>query len=317
MLISKKGGDPLSTSSTFGIIKTMRKRLLWLVPPSLFLCPPPPLKFRLTRWASESEDEAWRDHDLLKTLDSALISSSESLAETVNKEGVALVDCVLEETERLRDFILENEAFETSAVLGELDDDEKVARFDLRLPYEPIVKESLENILKGPLGRAFADLATEEAELYELAALVSLPGSPPQPLHSDTLWDDQASLFTAFVALQDIPNITYGPTRFLLRTHHDSDFSDLLDDASSWTERRTLLKRADPKVALLKKGEAALYDGRLLHCGTPNTSLDMKRVLFYVTFRHPEGDIDLGNDEAHSICSMLQAKGLRLKDFLL
>jgi len=48
-------------------------------------------------------------------------------------------------------------------------------------------------------------------------------------------------------------------------------------------------------VGLLRAGEAALYDGRLLHCGGANRS-DQLRVLFYVTFRAAEGGGALGDE---------------------
>ena len=49
-------------------------------------------------------------------------------------------------------------------------------------------------------------------------------------------------------------------------------------------------------VALLKAGEAALYDGRLLHCGGANRS-DELRILFYLTFRAATDD-GVGGAEA-------------------
>ena len=52
--------------------------------------------------------------------------------------------------------------------------------------------------------------------------------------------------------------------------------------------------RAPPsRVALLDAGDAALYDGRLLHCGGANRS-DELRVLFYLTFRAADGGQAMG-----------------------
>ncbi|EOD33073.1 hypothetical protein EMIHUDRAFT_98776 [Emiliania huxleyi CCMP1516] len=51
---------------------------------------------------------------------------------------------------------------------------------------------------------------------------------------------------------------------------------------------------------LLDAGEAALYDGRVLHCGGPNSSPE-RRVQFYATFRRAAADgAGLGNEAALS-----------------
>lgn len=44
------------------------------------------------------------------------------------------------------------------------------------------------------------------------------------------------------------------------------------------------------QVALLEAGDASVYDGRILHCGTGNAS-ERPRLLLVVTVRHPEGNV--------------------------
>lgn len=44
------------------------------------------------------------------------------------------------------------------------------------------------------------------------------------------------------------------------------------------------------QVALLEAGDASVYDGRILHCGTGNPS-ERPRLLLVVTVRHPEGNV--------------------------
>ena len=148
-------------------------------------------------------------------------------------------------------------------------------------------------------------------ELWELAALVSEPGAGPQATHADTVWDADPCLYTAFVALQDVSE-TMGPTRFFPGTHGSADAQDIVDDED---EGPGYLGGRESRVALLDAGAAALYDGRLLHCGGPNGG--ETRVLFYVTFRHPDADADdLGNADAHSMCPDVRRRRLRLGDFL-
>jgi len=59
---------------------------------------------------------------------------------------------------------------------------------------------------------------------------------------------------------------------------------------------------------LLDAGEAALYDGRVLHSGGPNSSPE-RRVQFYATFRRAAADgVGLGNEAAHSLLDEYKGK---------
>jgi len=93
-------------------------------------------------------------------------------------------------------------------------------RHDIKLDLEaPPVRTAL-NALLTSLQPAIADILGEDAQLYELASLVSLPGAVRQPVHPDTPivaskgTDQGATILTAFVALQDV-DAAMGPTLFL------------------------------------------------------------------------------------------------------
>ena len=190
--------------------------------------------------------------------------------------------------------------------------DGTATRWDLRLPLEPPVVAALTEMLGGEsqLGKVLEEAAGgAEAELWELAALISAPGAAAQVVHSDTLAASGPGLLhTAFVALQPVSR-ELGPTRFLPFTHVDTAAHVRLEATGDVTG---LLEDGSPPrsfVALLDTGDAAVYDGLLLHCGGANTADaadccdgvaggsgvasdtgdangDGLRVLFYFTFRH-------------------------------
>lgn len=200
-----------------------------------------------------------------------------------------------------------------SSVLAPSNDNGEV-RWDLRLALTPAVKTALRTMFvdtgdaSASLGTLFEALAGGgEAEVWELAALISAPGAPSQPVHSDTLFSTAPCLFTAFVALQEIAHES-GPTRFVPGSHVATAHAFQTADAE-----RAAVAAAPSCVALLEPGEAALYDGRLRHSGRANTG-DVLRVLFYVTLRHPDAtDTTLANEAAHSIRHEYAGR-LRLRD---
>eukprot|EP00435_Cladocopium_sp_Y103_P038843 s3120_g10.t1 len=125
-------------------------------------------------------------------------------------------------------------------------------RWELQLPRNEVTQRALEEVLGGqrnasgshaqtiqipcrsrPVGALFTALCGSTAELWEFTALLALPGAVPQQLHCDVAGDA-----TAVAAAPPLV------TAFV----------------------------ALQQVALLPPGAAAVYDGRLLHCGTGNTS---------------------------------------------
>jgi hypothetical protein len=171
-------------------------------------------------------------------------------------------------------------------------------RWDMRLPItHPLVRTALRELLltpptergqaaaPSPLCAAFEALAGGDAELWETAAIMSAPGCPAQIVHADASWTPYPLLLTAFVALQPVSR-DMGPTRFLPGTH-----TTAAPAAVVATGDATGLGAKSPPhscVGLLDTGDAALYDGRMLHCGGANRS-DKRRILFYLTFRSRKG----------------------------
>lgn len=278
----------------------------------------------------EDDDE---DLDVQARLDEAALQGcqdrrilaawdDDDTAQAIREEGVALVDGALSPAtaRRLRDTVLASvetaDASAFSAVLGpRAAAQAEVTRVDLRLSLDDqAVAAAAEEIARSRVGDALGYLTGPEALLWELAAVVSYPGSAHQLVHSDTLFDDRPCLFTAFVALQDV-EATMGPTLFVLGTHKDPTAHALAE--ADPTSRAAFLGAATPYLAHLRIGQASLYDSRLLHAATPNTHpSNTVRVLFYLTFCHPDADADdLANPDAHSILPGVAARRLTLGDF--
>ena len=157
-------------------------------------------------------------------------------------------------------------------------------RYDLLLDLDPPVKAAVDEALK-PLMPVVAGALGADAELFELAALVSDPRSPRQPVHPDTPFrkGDGSSIMTAFVALQDVDE-DMGPTSIIPKTHTEEAHErfNLKDDGGR--ERVAILREYPNHVGVLNTGDANLIDSRLIHAGGGNDSTK-RRVLFYVSFR--------------------------------
>jgi ectoine hydroxylase-related dioxygenase (phytanoyl-CoA dioxygenase family) len=185
-------------------------------------------------------------------------------------------------------------------------------RHDVKLNVDaPQVRAGLAEVLSALEPTITASLGVD-AYLYELAALVSLPGASRQPVHSDLSFDggnsteQGASIVTAFAALQDI-DATMGATLFLPATHsaevHSNFFTydnfDLVfssgdeEDEEYEVDEEVVREREARMQALLedwsawraelKAGDVSLFDSRCLHAGDANTS-QRQRVLFYCSF---------------------------------
>merc|ERR1711985_12045 len=114
-----------------------------------------------------------------------------------------------------------------------------------------------------------------EASLYELAALVSDSGADRQPVQ----------VYTAIVALQD-EVVELGPTLFLPGTHTETAYKDLMGGDM---KRSDLLKRTPFFGSMLRAGDCAVYDSRLLHANGQN--IKGRRALLYFTFAKPDADL--------------------------
>jgi hypothetical protein len=172
-------------------------------------------------------------------------------------------------------------------------------RDDLLLPLttdEP-PEQALRHILTHTaVGALIEACLGPNASLFELAALISHPGSARQNIHPDHACthnddDDKPLVLTCFVALQAITPVM-GPTLWFPRTHTSAMHAQFqrrrVEDVWADASPRDTLLRTTPAVvgAPLSPGAAAVFDSRLLHAGTAHTSPhDASRVLFYFSFR--------------------------------
>jgi ectoine hydroxylase-related dioxygenase (phytanoyl-CoA dioxygenase family) len=171
-------------------------------------------------------------------------------------------------------------------------------RYDLKLSLqEPAVLTALTEAL-AVAGPACAHVLGPQPELFELGALVADSGAPRQPVHPDTPWHDAAAVVSCFVALQHV-EAEMGATHFLPRTHADVDSHEayLRGQPTPWGAPRPavpppagrgawdeLLQRAPCSAPLLRRGSCALFDSRILHCGSANSS-GRRRVVFYFSLK--------------------------------
>lgn len=240
---------------------------------------------------------AWAQQDAFGDAPALESTDGECASGVVADEGVALVRNVLgaATAEALRAFVLaERDNAEAlaasdqvagkallSRVLSPRDAGAAQAtRWDVRLPWDPVVSDAVREMLAGPLGDAFSQLSSggsdvggaagaEKAALWECAAVVSQLGAAPQIVHGDTTFSPEAAMFTAFVALQPVER-HMGPTRFLGRTHHGPAGSAAHDALAADLQGVGYCGGAASTVALLATGDATLYDSRLHHCGGPH-----------------------------------------------
>lgn len=159
---------------------------------------------------------AWAEHDAMQGVASPLGLSLEGVAETVRRDGTARVatTCSTAEVATLRRYVLRrregHRETHNCGAWGVTRDDAagaRATRVDLRLPLGPSCVTAAVARLLAPgtaCGDALAALAGDDALLWELAALVSSPGAPPQAIHADSLFTRDAAIFTCFLALQDI-----------------------------------------------------------------------------------------------------------------
>lgn len=147
---------------------------------------------------------------------------------------------------------------------------------------------------EGTLRALYEGLVGMEGEFYEWAAVITHPGSQRQVVHPDLPFKDTAPLYVMFCALQDV-SVDMGPTTFLLGTHtreENSKFNSVDKEVKD-----NQLRQADCRLSLLKKGDAVVFDARILHCGNANHPLrGGTRALLNLSFRNPLVRGSLGYD---------------------
>ena len=239
----------------------------------------------------------------------AIVSHS---LQSLVRDGVVRIDGVLSEATAaaLRTEVIAMRDAARAAVAGGAPPEDHFAdvllndrRCDLLLPLHGArsVQLALRELLVGgggggatastPLRKVLSGALGDGAVLYELAALVSEPGAPRQPVHPDNPYQPCTPLLTCFIALQDI-GAEMGATAFVPGTHTAAAHAEFEDPAS----RDALLARAPSSAALLCAGDAALFDSRTLHCGGANDAArGATRALFYVSFRNPRAERAVGN----------------------
>jgi len=224
-------------------------------------------------------------------------------AKELRKLGVVRIDDVLPQdmADELREYVFDlRKRSQEEVQTGKARQIERFAdvllkenRCDLTIPIEDdIVVDALLQVLqKTPVGKIMSSMLGKEAGLYELSCLISDKGSNRQVVHPDnpcTSGDEDAVLYTCFIALQDI-DLTMGPTTWLPETHTTEAHALFQDDyvpASATESAKDKLLRTTPAVlGVLPKGSCAVFDSRLLHCGGANTS-DTSRALFYFSFKN-------------------------------
>ena len=157
-----------------------------------------------------------------------------------------------------------------------------------------VLADALLEILgkEGTLPDLYQSLVTAEGEFYELAGIITNPGSYRQMIHPDLPYQAEAPLYVVFLALQDVTE-EMGPTSFLLKTNTVKAIG--IFESGDMEAKDEQLVNADCRMATLKKGDAVLFDARVLHCGGANDLQNgSTRVMLNFSFRNPKVKGDMG-----------------------
>jgi len=249
---------------------------------------------------------------------SSQVRIAQQMAKIVHKDGILRIDDALspETCDALRVYVLEQQglakvATDENSNLSNIYygvENRRKGRCDLQLSllrggfaldfndaYEekgfPLA-DSLNQLLgeKGTLRHLYEQLVTPEGEFYELAAVITDPGSNRQTIHPDLPWNRLAPLYVIFLALQDV-TVEMGPTCFL--TGSQSEKINELFNCGNAIQKDEVLAKSTAKLSTLNKGDCVLFDARILHCGNANESSET-RALFNFSFRNPKVTGDLG-----------------------
>ena len=239
-------------------------------------------------------------------------------AKLLQKEGVLRIDHALpdEVADALRAYVLEQQAIALDITQKDPSksrsfygvEQARAHRCDLQLSLlrggykadnnnndnsdDNVLADALQALLgqNGSLRHLYETLVTKDGEFYELAAVVTDPGSNRQTIHPDLPFQDPAPLYVVFVALQDV-TVEMGPTSFLIKTHtaqQNQQFKSM-----DMAVRDAQLEAADCRLSCMPKGSAVVFDARILHCGNANSS-QTSRALFNFSFRNPLVQGNLG-----------------------
>mmetsp|Transcript_17967 Transcript_17967/g.36861 ORF Transcript_17967/g.36861 Transcript_17967/m.36861 type:complete len:373 (+) Transcript_17967:142-1260(+) len=229
-------------------------------------------------------------------------AAAKAHAKELRKSGVVRIDDVLPDdmADELRNYVFDlRQRSDEQVQKGEIRQIERFAdvllkenRCDLTIPLEEdIVVDALLQVLqKTPVGKMMSTMLGKKSALYELSCLISDKGSNRQVVHPDNpcTADEEAVLYTCFIALQDI-DLTMGPTTWLPNTHtasaHELFKDDYVGPTQTESSKDKLLRTTPSVLGVLPKGSCAIFDSRLLHCGGANTS-DRSRALFYFSFKN-------------------------------
>jgi hypothetical protein len=233
----------------------------------------------------------------------------------LNRDGVIRIDQALSSdvADKLREHILqqkdeaasitEQDASKARALYGV--ENQRASRCDLQLSLlgnfgtdngaqNHVMADTLQDLLgkEGSLRHIYENLVTLQGEFYELAAVVTDPGSTRQKIHPDLPYKVDAPLYVVFLALQDV-NEAMGPTSFLLKTHTSKENAKFSDPSQEVRDKQ--ISSSEHRLSTLKKGDAVIFDARILHCGNANDSENgSTRALFNFSFRNPKVTADLG-----------------------
>lgn len=238
---------------------------------------------------ADAEDrlKAAAESRVLLPLEASGISAADALA----RDGVARMNGVLsaEACDRLLSFVnakLSDEITSGNAMTQATGFGNVLCRehrWDIYLRNEGECAAALRELFaaSAPLSELFKSLFRgRDAGLHELSALVSDPGAASQPIHPDSVFTDDAVMYTVFVALQDVER-PMGPTIFLPGTHTEE--AHLAHKCAATKD--AFLSSREYRSSCVRKGDATVMDSRTLHCGSDNSA--DRRALLYVTVRNP------------------------------
>lgn len=226
-------------------------------------------------------------------------------AKILKKDGVVRIDNVLssDTADTVRAYLYDlRKQSESEVASGKIQPIQRFAdvllkqnRCDLTIPMgDDIITKALDDTLRvSPIGATISSIFGEGAVLHEFSCLMSDPGSQRQVIHPDTPYIDGKGpvLYTCFIALQDV-TLDMGPTVWLPGTHckeaHE-EFQDTSAGNDGKSRKDTLINKQPAVLGTLTKGSCAIFDSRLLHCGSANRSVDdISRALFYFSWKNPE-----------------------------